>query len=109
MKRSVNVAVAVVLLASMIRQQAVSSESARDAAARCQDYGDAELVFVGRPQAPMRFHISGEAAIQAARQNAAKVRAEVEAEKATLTPQDMTEARQIEFIRRIIEAEKEVQ
>lgn len=48
-----------------------------DADAVCQTYGDSELLFVGRGEEPITFHISGEAEIEKARQNLISTEAEI--------------------------------
>jgi len=68
---------------------------------------DAEVVFVGRADRAVTFHISGEAAIERARQNVKRVEEEVARERAALDPQTRLE-RDVELEVRIIKAKDEL-
>jgi Carboxypeptidase regulatory-like domain len=69
---------------------------------------DAEVVFVGRAEQSVTYHISGEAFIEQARQNVTRVEEEVSRERAASGPQMRLE-RDIELERRRIEAMDELE
>lgn len=68
---------------------------------------DAEVVFVGRAETPVTFHVSGEESIEHARQNLIRVEEEVASERAALDLRARLE-RDIEFELRLIKARDEL-
>jgi hypothetical protein len=68
---------------------------------------NAEIVFVGRAEQPVTYHVSGEAAIERARQNLKRVEEEVARERGTLDLRTWWE-RNAEFELRLIDARHEL-
>jgi len=68
---------------------------------------DAEVVFVGRADRAVTFHISGEPAIERARQNLKRVEEEVARERATMDRQAQLD-RDVELEVRIVKAHEEL-
>jgi hypothetical protein len=68
---------------------------------------DAAVVFLGRTEAPVTFHVSGEAAIELARQNLVRAAEEVARERASLDLQTRLE-RDIEFEVRLLKLRDEL-
>jgi len=78
-----------------------------DLATVCQSYGGAEVVVVGRAEQPVTFHISGEAAIETARQNLVATETEVARLRASLDERIRME-REAEFSVSIVNAQDEL-
>jgi hypothetical protein len=107
-KSLVVVALAIVASGGAPDGQSRDARSTFDAlSSMCSEYGEAELVFVGRAEAPVTFRISGEAEIEKARQNLARIEAEVARLKASLDPKTRLE-REVEFVKALVEAEDEL-
>src|SRR6476619_2498618 len=68
---------------------------------------EAPVVFVGRAEPAVTFHISGEPAIERARRDLIRIEKEVEEERAALDPRARLE-REREFVMRIYAARQEV-
>jgi len=109
MRRSA-LAVPIVLagLAGVLRAQSPGpSLTDSDFASVCDAYGEAYVVVVGRAEPPVTFHVSGEAAIEAARQHLIATEAEVARLRESLDPIARLE-REAEFSLTILDAEEEV-
>jgi len=74
----------------------------------CSAYGNSETVFVGRAEAPLTFHMSGEREIERARQTLMDTEAEVARLKSSLDFWTRME-RHTEFEMRLTEARTELQ
>jgi hypothetical protein len=68
---------------------------------------DADLVFVGRAEAPVTFLVSGETAIEAARQNLIRTEADIAQLRASLDERTRLE-REVEFVIRLLKAKDEL-
>jgi hypothetical protein len=68
---------------------------------------DADLVFIGRAEAPVTFRVSGEAAIETARQNLIRTEADIARIQASLDERTRLE-RSAEFAIRLIKAQEEL-
>ena len=73
----------------------------------CQDHGEGAVVVLGRPQPPMVVRMSGEAAIDRARQELGRVEAEVERLSRPMNAQQRLE-HDAEFSLRLFEARNEL-
>jgi hypothetical protein len=81
--------------------------AAREFIKACDAYGESQVVFVGRVEPPVTFHISGEPEIEKARQNVIRTEAEVARLRASLDVTTSLE-REAEFRLRIIQAKAEL-
>ena len=72
----------------------------------CQEYGEGAVVVLGRPQPPMVVRMSGEAAIERARQELSRVEAEIERLSTPMNAQQRLE-HDAEFSMRLVEARNE--
>lgn len=98
---------AVVLIGSAHGQSPANPNSATDFMEVCRDYGEAQLVFVGRVHPALMFRISGEAEIEEARQNLIRTEAEVARLRASLDLKTRYE-REAEFAIKVIAAQTEL-
>jgi hypothetical protein len=97
------------LFAAMVYGQSPTEQSTiPDVTKICSDYGEAEVVFIGRVQAPVTYRISGEAEIAKARETLNWVKAEVARLRASLDLRTRLE-REAEFEIRIIKAQDELE
>src|SRR4051794_24730939 len=100
-------AVAALAFASVLAERPMQSAGFEESRAYCSDYGNEAVVFVGTPQSPVTFHVSGEAAIETARKELARVEAEV-ARLSAEEPNASLE-RRLEWRVRIVQAGTELE
>ena len=77
-------AATVIRVAAVDGQSPANPDSASDFVTICDAYGESEIVFVGRAEAPVTVRISGEAEVETARQNLIRTEADVAWLRATL-------------------------
>ena len=90
-----------------VRGQSPGDPATGDLMKVCGAYSASQVVFVGRAEPPVTFHLSGEAEIEKARQNLIRTEAEVAHLRDTLESPERWE-REREFALRIVHAQAEV-